>query len=220
MTTSGLFISFEGIDGAGKSTHIDSLAQAFRAAGRVVTLTREPGGTPLAERLREMVLNDPMDAMTEALLVFAARRDHLQKVILPALSRGEVLLCDRFTDATFAYQGAGRGFDWQTLLVLEEWVQGRAALGEVMQSTAPLQPHLTIWFDLPASVAALRLTNARVPDRFESQPLAFFEQVAAGYARREAAEPGRFARVRADQLPQAVWQDVLQAVRAKGFLSR
>jgi dTMP kinase len=219
VTTNGLFISFEGIDGAGKSTHIDSLAQAFRAEGRVVTLTREPGGTPLAERLREMVLNDPMDAMTEALLVFAARRDHVQKVILPALDRGEVLLCDRFTDATFAYQGAGRGFDWQTLLVLEQWVQGNSVSGKTLQTQAPLQPHLTIWFDLPAPVAAQRLTHARVPDRFESQPLAFFEQVAAGYGRREAADPGRFARIRADQMPKAVWQDVLQAVRAKGLVS-
>lgn len=219
QATNGLFISFEGIDGAGKSTHIDSLAQAFRAQGHVVTLTREPGGTPLAEQLRQMVLNDPMDAMTEALLVFAARRDHLQKVILPALARGEVLLCDRFTDATFAYQGAGRGFDWQTLLVLEAWVQGRAGQGEAAGADQPLQPNLTIWFDLPASVAAQRLSNARVPDRFESQPLAFFEQVAGGYAKRLAADPGRFARIHADQAPDAVGRDVLQAVRAKGLLS-
>ncbi len=218
QATKGHFISFEGIDGAGKSTHIDSLAQAFRAQGHVVTLTREPGGTPLAEQLRQMVLNDPMDAMTEALLVFAARRDHLQKVILPALARGEVLLCDRFTDATFAYQGAGRGFDWQTLLVLEAWVQGRAAQGESEGLDNPLQPNLTIWFDLPARVAAQRLSNARVPDRFESQPLAFFEQVAGGYAKRRAADPVRFTRIHADQTPEAVGRDVLQAVRDKGFL--
>ncbi len=215
---SGLFISFEGIDGAGKSTHIESLAQAFKAQGRVVTLTREPGGTPLAEQLRHMVLNDPMDAMTEALLVFAARRDHLQKVILPALARGEVLLCDRFSDATFAYQGAGRGFDWETLLALEAWVQGRGALGESLATDHTLQPALTIWFDLPPDIAARRLTSARVPDRFESQPLAFFEKVAGGYAKRLAADPLRFARINADQTPQAVWQDVAQAVRAKGLL--
>jgi dTMP kinase len=116
MTTAGgLFISFEGIDGAGKSTHIDGLAQAFRSQGRSVTLTREPGGTVLAEKLRAIVLNDPMDPMTEALLVFAARRDHLQQLIEPALARGEVVLCDRFTDATFAYQGGGRGFDLDVL---------------------------------------------------------------------------------------------------------
>ena len=218
QAANGLFISFEGIDGAGKSTHIDSLAQAFTAQGRVVALTREPGGTPLAEQLRQMVLTDPMDAMTEALLVFAARRDHLQKVIVPALARGEVLLCDRFTDATFAYQGAGRGFDWQTLLVLEEWVQGRAAQGAVAGAMPPLQPHLTVWFDLPPSVAAQRLSTARLPDRFESQPLAFFEQVAGGYAKRLDADPGRFARINADQAPDAVGRDVLRAVRSKGFL--
>ena len=215
---SGQFISLEGIDGAGKSTHIESLAQAFRAQGRVVTLTREPGGTPLAEQLRRMVLNDPMDAMTEALLVFAARRDHLQKVIVPALARGEVLLCDRFTDATFAYQGSGRGFDWDTLLVLESWVQGRGPLGEPLDANHLVQPDLTIWFDLPADIAAQRLTNARVPDRFESQPLAFFEQVADGYAKRLAANPTRFARVNADQLPPDVWQDVTRAVQSKGLL--
>ena len=209
--SSGLFISFEGIDGAGKSTHIDSLAQAFKAQGRVVTLTREPGGTPLAERLRQMVLNDPMDAMTEALLVFAARRDHIQTVILPALDRGEVLLCDRFTDATFAYQGAGRGFDWETLSVLEAWVQGGAL--------ATLQPHLTIWFDLPPQVAAQRLSTARVPDKFESQPLDFFEKVAGGYGKRMEADAARFARINADQTPDKVWRDVLQAVQSKGFLT-
>ena len=120
---SGLFISFEGIDGAGKSTHIDGLAKAFRAQGRVVTITREPGGTPLAEKLRTLVLNDAMDPMTEALLVFAARRDHLQQCIEPALARGEVVLCDRFTDATFAYQGGGRGLDLDMLAALEQWVQ-------------------------------------------------------------------------------------------------
>lgn len=215
---SGLFISFEGIDGAGKSTHIDSLASAFRAQGRVVTLTREPGGTPLAEQLRQLVLNDPMDAMTEALLVFAARRDHLNQVILPALQRGEVLLCDRFTDATFAYQGAGRGFDWQILSVLETWVQGRAESAASPEAKALIQPDLTLWFDLPAHIAAQRLAGARVPDKFESQPLAFFEKVAAGYGKRMAADPARFARIQADQPPQAVWRDVDQAVRSRGFL--
>src|SRR5665647_2663443 len=119
----GLFISFEGIDGAGKSTHIEGLAQVFRAQGRAVTLTREPGGTVLAEKLRTLILNDAMDAMTEALLVFAARRDHLQQLIEPALARGEVVISDRFTDATFAYQGGGRGCAWETLLYLERLVQ-------------------------------------------------------------------------------------------------
>ena len=117
--TQGLFISLEGIDGAGKSTHLQALADALRGAGRTVTRTREPGGTPLAEQLRELALHAPMDSLTEALLMFAARRDHLQQVIEPALARGEVVLCDRFTDATFAYQGGGRGFDWQVLAQLE-----------------------------------------------------------------------------------------------------
>ena len=121
--TAGLFISFEGIDGAGKSTHIEAVAKAFEAQGRSVTRTREPGGTPLAETLRQLVLNDPMDALTESLLVFAARRDHIQRVIAPALTQGRVVLCDRFTDATFAYQGAGRGFDLGVLQTLEQWVQ-------------------------------------------------------------------------------------------------
>jgi len=214
QNSTGLFISFEGIDGAGKSTHIEAVAQAFEAQGRSVTRTREPGGTPLAETLRQLVLNDPMDALTESLLVFAARRDHIQRVIAPALAQGRVVLCDRFTDATFAYQGAGRGFDlgvWQTL---EQWVQRRGD-----KASALLQPQLTIWFDLPPTVAAARLVAARVPDKFESQPLAFFEAVAGGYAARFVQEPQRFARINADQSPEAVREDVMAALGAKGFLS-
>ena len=204
----GLFISFEGIDGAGKSTHIEGLAQAFRAAGRQVTLTREPGGTPLAEKLRALVLNDAMDAMTEALLVFAARRDHLQQLIEPALARGDVVLCDRFTDATFAYQGMGRGFDLETLSVLERWVQAQPG------NTGLRQPELTVWFDLDPTIAAERLAGARVPDKFEAQPVEFFRRVAAGYAARMEQEPRRFARIDAAQSREAVWQDVLNAIRA------
>ncbi len=214
---SGIFISFEGIDGAGKSTHIDSLAHAFQLEGRVVTLTREPGGTPLAERIRGMVLNDPMDPMTEVFLVFAARRDHIQQVIRPALARGEVVLCDRFTDATFAYQGAGRGFDWQILSQLEQWVQS-AQDGEP-DSERILQPDLTLWFDLPAEVAAQRLSTARVPDRFEAQPRQFFETVASGYARRQAQGGARFAQINANQAPSAVWLDVLTSLRTRGILA-
>ena len=209
---SGLFISFEGIDGAGKSSHIDALAQAFLAQGRTVVRSREPGGTPLAERLRDMVLNDAMDPMTEALLVFAARRDHIVQVVQPALRRGDVLLCDRFTDASFAYQGAGRGFDWSTLTRLEQWVQGQG------NAAALLQPDLTIWFDLPPGVAASRLSQARTPDRLEAQSQAFFERVVDGYARRMQGDPARFARVNADQSLEAVWADVLGAVRGRGWL--
>jgi dTMP kinase len=214
MTQGGLFISFEGIDGAGKSTHIDGLAQAFRAQGRSVTLTREPGGTPLAEKLRALVLNDAMDAMTEALLVFAARRDHLQQCIEPALARGDVVLCDRFTDATFAYQGGGRGFDFKTLSILERWVQSiRGLEGEFI-----LQPALTVWFDLAPEIAAQRLAGARVPDKFEAQPVEFFSRVADGYLQRFTADPARFARINADNTREGVWLDVFRAVQARGWL--
>jgi dTMP kinase len=213
MHTAGLFITFEGIDGAGKSTHIAGLAEAFRAQGRVVALTREPGGTPLAEKLRDLVLNDPMDPLCEALLMFAARRDHLQQVIEPALAQGEVVLCDRFTDATFAYQGAGRGFDLNVLRQLERWVQAVPEQGDRLR-----QPDLTVWFDLPPAVAAQRLAGARLPDRFESQPLAFFERVAAGYGERMGQDPTRFARVPSDQSKDAVWRQVRQAFEQRGWL--
>jgi dTMP kinase len=212
---SGIFISFEGIDGAGKSTHIDGLAQAFRAQGRAVTLTREPGGTPLAEKLRTLVLNDPMDAMTEALLVFAARRDHLQQVIEPALTRDEVVLCDRFTDATFAYQGGGRGFDLEVLTFLEQLVQTvKLPQGKVVR-----QPDLTIWFDLAPDIAAQRLAGARVPDKFEAQPTTFFASVRSGYQARFEADPPRFARIAAEQNRETVWQDVMASVKQRGWLA-
>ena len=214
MAQPGLFISFEGIDGAGKSTHIAGLADAFRAQGRNVTLTREPGGTPLAEKLRALVLNDAMDPLCEALLMFAARRDHLQQVIEPALARGDVVLCDRFTDATFAYQGYGRGFDLDVLRQLETWVQAQPD-----DATQLRKPDLTIWFDLPPDVAAQRLASARVPDRFESQPVAFFARVAAGYGQRMAEQPARFARIAAEEPVDAVWHSVRQALVQRGWLT-
>lgn len=213
--TRGLFISFEGIDGAGKSTHLQSLADALSGAGRTVTRTREPGGTPLAEQLRELALHAPMDSLTEALLMFAARRDHLQQVIEPALVRGEVVLCDRFTDATFAYQGGGRGFDWQVLAQLERMVQGRAGEGG---QTVLRQPDLTVLFELDPAVAARRLVDARVPDKFESQPQAFFDRVHAGYQRRADADPTRFARIDAALAREAVWAAVRDAVAQRGWL--
>jgi dTMP kinase len=180
---SGRFITFEGIDGAGKSTHIDMLAQRLRDLGAEVVCTREPGGTELAEQLRELILHRPMDVLTETLLVFAARRDHVQRVIAPALARGASVVCDRFTDATFAYQGGGRGFDTGVLSRLEDWVHG------------DLQPDLTLWLDLPAETAAMRRAKARAADRFEAEDVAFFERVRAGYAARMAACPQRFARI-------------------------
>ncbi|WP_120967329.1 dTMP kinase [Comamonas sp. lk] len=222
MTTAspkGLFISFEGIDGAGKSSHIEGLAQAFRDQGRVVTLTREPGGTPLAEKLRTLMLHDAMDPLTEALIAFAARRDHLVQVIEPALARGEVVISDRFTDATFAYQGAGRGFDWNKLLILERMAQTGTSLQADLAENFLREPDMTIWFDLPAEVAAERLVTARVPDRFEAQPGEFFARVAQGYADRAKAAPQRFARIDANTSRHAVWQQVTQAVVRRGWLA-
>jgi len=213
--TQGLFISFEGIDGAGKSTHIEALAAALRTQGRTVVLTREPGGTPLAEKLRALALNDPMDPLTEALLMFAARRDHLLQVIEPALGRGEAVLCDRFTDATFAYQGAGRGFDLGVLDTLEHWVQSVDAV----PAPALREPDVTVWFDLDPATAAQRLAGARVPDKFEAQPQAFFARVASGYAARAAADPGRFLRVQAGQSREAVWRELESGLRARGVLA-
>jgi dTMP kinase len=213
--TRGLFISFEGIDGAGKSTHIDALAQAFCVQGRVVKLTREPGGTVLAEKLRALVLTASMDAMTEALLVFAARRDHLQQVIEPALAQGLVVLCDRFTDATFAYQGGGREFSLETLTYLEQLVQTvQAPRGDFVR-----QPDLTLWFDLAPEIAAERLAGARLPDKFEAQPVTFFKKVASAYAKRCEADPTRFAVIAANQSREQVWRDVLIALQQRAYLS-
>ena len=207
MTSPGRFITFEGIDGAGKSSHIEALADWLRARGQQVLLTREPGGTPLAERLRELFLHSEMDALTEALLVFAGRRDHLCAVIEPALARGTWVLCDRFTDATFAYQGGGRGFDAKVLAQLEQWVQtGPAGLR---------QPDLTLWFDLAPALAAQRRAAARDADRLERENIAFFERVRQAYAERARVAAARFARIEADAPRQAVWLQVQQALLAQ-----
>jgi dTMP kinase len=222
----GLFISFEGIDGAGKSSHVQALAQAFRdhaPLGRQVVLTREPGGTALSERLRELILHEPMDPLTEALLVFAARREHIVQVIAPALARGDVVLCDRFTDASFAYQGAGRGFSHATLSKLEHSAQDLSGLDADLASkiklrSGLLQPHLTLLFEVPPEVAAQRLASARQPDKFEAQNQAFFERVAAGYAARVAADPQRFVRINGHQSLQAVRAEVMAAVQARHLL--
>lgn len=191
-----MFITLEGIDGAGKSTHLTALADWWRARGREVVVSREPGGTPLAERLREMVLHEAMDPLTESLLVFASRREHVLQVIDPALARGAVVLCDRYTDATFAYQGGGRGFDWAVLEQLEQWVHPHR------------QPDLTLWFDLPAEVAEARRGSVRQPDRFEQQDHGFFERVRQGYVRRAQAQPARFERIDALLPPAQVWNAV------------
>ncbi|HOM15324.1 MAG TPA: dTMP kinase [Rubrivivax sp.] len=201
--TTGRFITLEGIDGAGKSTHLAALHDWLCARGREVVLTREPGGSPLAEHLRELVLHQSMDALSETLLIFAARRDHLRSCIEPALARGAVVLCDRFTDASFAYQGAGRGFDLAVLCQLEAWVQ------------QGLQPDLTLWFDLPAAQAAARRAAVRAPDRFEREDEAFFERVREGYAQRLAQSPQRFVRLQASHARGAVWAQIVDALERR-----
>lgn len=214
MKHKGIFITLEGIDGAGKSSHIASIEALFQAQGRTVVRTREPGGTPLAETLRELILLQPMDALTESLLVFAARRDHIVQVIAPALARGEVVVCDRFTDATFAYQGAGRDFDLDVLSRLEHWAQA----GHGPQADALLEPDLTLWFDLAPEVASQRLAGARLPDRFESQPVEFFRRVASGYARR-AEGSRRFERIDSDHPREEVGRQIVAALARRGLIA-
>jgi len=200
----GRFISFEGIDGAGKSTHIQAVADWFRARGADVQLSREPGGTPLAETLRDIVLSQPMGSLTELLLMFAGRRDHVETVIRPALAAGRTLLCDRFTDASFAYQGGGRGLPLSVLEPLADWVQ---------EGT---EPELTLWFDLPSEQAAARRAGAREADRIEQQDLDFFERVRAGYAARATRAPHRMVRIDASGTVDEVAAQVL-AVLAQRY---
>src|SRR5512134_1718897 len=177
----GKFITLEGIDGAGKSTHVAWLADRLQRGGREVVVTREPGGTPLGEKLRALLLNEAMEIGTETLLMFAARQEHVAKVIRPALDRGAWVLSDRFTDATFAYQGAGRGFPAARLEALESWVQDG------------LQPDRTFFFDVPVDVGQNRLKSAQAGlDRFEGEARAFHERVRAAYLERAARYPARF----------------------------
>ncbi len=179
----GGFVTFEGIDGAGKSSHVAGAAAWLRARGLDVLETREPGGTELAERIRGLVLTFEMEPLTEALLVFAARHDHVERVVRPALARGQWVVCDRFTDSSFVYQGDGRGLARTDLT----WLAARAHPG--------LLPDRTYWFDLPPAQAAERVADRAAADRFESEQLAFFERVAAGYARIAHAEPKRVLRI-------------------------
>lgn len=176
----GKFITLEGVDGAGKSTHIPTITELLRSGGREVVVTREPGGTPLGEALRELLLHQAMHPETETLLMFAARREHLERVILPALERGAWVLSDRFTDASFAYQHGGRSVAAEKIRALETWVQG------------DLQPDCTLLFDLPVAVSCQRLANARDPDRFEKEQSPFFERIRAAYLARAAEFPQRF----------------------------
>lgn len=175
----GKFITLEGIDGAGKSTHLDWLRETLEQRGHEVVVTREPGGTPLGETLRGLLLNHHMHLETEALLMFASRREHLAEVIVPALEQGKWVISDRFTDASFAYQGGGRGIDEARLGILEDWVQ------------QGLQPDLTLLFDVPLEVARQRLSANASLDRFEQEQQDFFQRVRAAYLRRAAQFPAR-----------------------------
>lgn len=190
------FITFEGVDGAGKSTHLIWFAETLRQRGVDVLVTREPGGTPLGERLREILLSQPMHAETEALLMFAARLEHIELVIKPALARGTWVVSDRFSDASFAYQGGGRGVPLDKLEQLERWVH------------QDFQPDMTLLFDIPVEVARHRLANNATLDRFEQEQGAFFEKVRQAYLDRCKKNPGRFALIDAAQTPEKVKADL------------
>lgn len=181
------FITFEGVDGAGKSTHLAWFADTLRRRGADVVVTREPGGTALGEQLREILLSQPMSTGTEALLMFAARMEHIEQVIEPALRAGKWVVSDRFSDASFAYQGGGRGMDWDKLDQLEQWVH------------PDLQPDLTLFFDVAIDVARQRLAGNIALDRFEQEQSGFFERVRTGYLRRIQQNPHRFIVIDSNQ---------------------
>ncbi|AMP00448.1 dTMP kinase [Collimonas sp. NPDC087041] len=199
---SGKFITFEGIDGAGKSTHIGFVADLLRSRGLNVVTTREPGGTALGEALREVLLHQKMHLETEAMLMFAARREHLAQVIEPALARGDWVISDRFTDATFAYQGGGRQLPLAKLEALEQWVHPH------------LQPDLTLLFDVPLEVARMRLDATRTLDKFEQEKADFFAATRAEYLRRAAQFPQRFRIIDATRTIPEIQQELAQIIAA------
>lgn len=192
----GLFITLEGMDGAGKSTHIPTILQLLADRGREVVSTREPGGTPLGEELRELLLHREMHVETESLLMFAARAEHLQQVILPALQRDAIVVSDRFTDASYAYQCGARGLPLHKMQQLEQWVQG------------DLQPDITLLFDVPVEVSLQRLAGARTPDKFEAQGAAFFGRLREQYLQRAAQYPERFRVINAHRSLEEVKKSV------------
>jgi len=200
--TTGKFITFEGIDGAGKSTHLAFVAELLCERKKTVVVTREPGGTSLGEELREILLHEKMHLETEALLMFAARREHIAQVIAPALERGDWVISDRFTDATFAYQGGGRKLDRAKLNALEQWVHPH------------LQPHLTLLFDVPLDVARARLDATRTLDKFEQEKVEFFAATRAEYLRRAAEFPQRFHVIDSTQTIAAI-QEQLRVIVAE-----
>ena len=210
LAKTGVFITVEGVDGAGKSTAMEWLAQQIKAQ-RTTVLTREPGGTPLGEQLRELLLHQKMDLETETLLMFAARREHIAQVIQPALARDEVVISDRFTDATFAYQGGGRGVDWQKIAQLESWVQG------------DLQPDFTLLFDVPLEIARERIAQraqqtATSLDKFEQESFDFFTRTRAAYLRRAEQSPERIAIIDSTQSLEQVKQQIQAALVARPAL--
>ena len=211
MQKNGLFITVEGVDGAGKSTAMEWLAEQI-SAQRTIVRTREPGGTALGERLRELLLHEKMDLETETLLMFAARREHIAQVILPALARGDVVISDRFTDATFAYQGGGRGVGFDKVLILENWVQGE------------LQPDFTLLFDVPLDIARARIAARAAQthetlDKFENESFEFFRRTRAAYLKRAEAAPQRIAIIDSTQSQDDVKKQISQAIAQRAHLN-
>ena len=200
MNTRGKFITFEGIDGAGKSTHIGFVNDFLAARGKTVVSSREPGGTPLGEKLRELLLHEKMHLETEALLMFASRREHMAQVIEPGLASGAWVLSDRFSDASFAYQSGGRGLDRVKMEALEDWVHPQ------------LQPDLTLLFDVPLEVARERLDATRTLDKFEREQEEFFARCRAEYLRRAAQFPQRFAVIDSTQSIEATQDKIREAL--------
>ena len=198
----GKFITLEGMDGAGKSTHIPFIQNLLAQAGHSVVSTREPGGTELGEKLREILLHDAMHVDTETLLMFAARAEHLQQLILPALNAGSWVLSDRFTDATFAYQSGAKGLNAERVLQLESWVQGQ------------LQPDLTLLFDVPVEISVARLAQARTPDKFERESADFFTRIRNAYLSRANQNPERIAVIDSNQAIHLVEQQIIQALKS------
>lgn len=204
----GLFITLEGMDGAGKSTHIPTILQLLSNQGREVVSTREPGGTPLGEELRALLLHKEMHVETESLLMFAARAEHLQQVILPALQRDAIVVSDRFTDASYAYQCGARGLPLHKMQQLEQWVQG------------DLQPDVTLLFDVPVEVSLQRLAGARTPDKFEAQGAEFFARLRTQYLDRAAQYPNRFRVINAHRSLEEVKQSVEEIISSLSDCSK
>jgi dTMP kinase len=206
MAALGRFLSVEGIDGAGKSTQLAWIALWLKQQGVAFVQTREPGGTALGEKLRDLLLSEPMHLETETLLMFAGRREHLEQVIKPALARGEWVLCDRFSDASYAYQGGGRGLPREKFIALEEWVQGVAP--------NKIQPDLTLIFDVPLSVSQERMAGGRTLDRFEREAADFHARVRAAYLERASSEPQRIRVINANRSLEEIQQELVEILSA------